>query len=97
MEEVLEYVVSLVFWTASVFFVVWNDERNLTQGEADRAWPKVSRLAAVVAFGPLCLPVHFWRTRRSFLGAFIGVSYVIDLAQLSWLLGEAIEKLSPGW
>ena len=90
----LEYVASLVFWTSTVFFVVWNDERTLTQEESARAWPKASRWAAVVAFGPLCLPVHFWRTRRSFLGVCIGVSYVIDLDLLGSILGEAIEKLS---
>jgi hypothetical protein len=90
-EEVLAYVASFVFWTASVFFVVWNDERNLTEEEGARAWPKASRLSAIVGFGPLCIPVHFWRTRRSFFGICIGFSYVIDLVGLSWLLGELIE------
>ena len=97
MEEVVEYVVSFAFWTASVFFVLWNDERNLTAEEEYRAWPTSSRWSAIVGFGPLCLPIHFWRTRRSFLGVCLGFAYAIDLAQISELVGWAIEKLTAGW
>ncbi|MEO6603614.1 MAG: hypothetical protein ABIQ16_27265 [Polyangiaceae bacterium] len=35
-----------------------------------------SFLAAVYAFGPLSLPVHFARTRRSLLGFALGVFWL---------------------
>ena len=54
--------------------IVRFDERRLAPQALERAWPPASFWMAVVVFGPLCLPVHFWRTRRSVLGVLMGVA-----------------------
>lgn len=87
----LTFVISLVVSTGGAFYVLWRDDRTLTAEQEERAWPETSRLAAVVAFGPLCLPVHFWRTRRSALGLALGFGYMILLTIASGLLGALIE------
>ncbi len=87
----LIFVLSLVVSTGGAFYVVWRDDRTLTPEQEYRAWPETSRLAAVVAFGPLCLPIHFWRTRRSALGLALGFGYMIAITIASGLLGALIE------
>ncbi|HEY0464954.1 MAG TPA: hypothetical protein VGC79_12120, partial [Polyangiaceae bacterium] len=42
-----------------------------------RAWTDASFLSAVVAFGPLALPVHFAKTRRSLTGFGLGVGLAV--------------------
>jgi len=71
--EVLSVIFSLFGSAALVFVIVWYDERRSSLERLDRAWPVSTRLVAVMAFGPLCLPVHFWRTRRTFLGVGLGL------------------------
>jgi hypothetical protein len=64
-----EIIVLLAFWlvtTAMMFAIVMGDERDLTAEELERAWPPASRAAAIVAFGPFALPVHFAKTRGDF-------------------------------
>ena len=75
MLDVLDYVASLIVSTAAAFAIVLLDERWLPPAELDRAWPPTSRASAIVAFGPLCLPVHFWRTRRSLAGVLWGLGW----------------------
>lgn len=45
------------------------DERRLDPPKLARAWPPASRTAAVLAFGPLAVVLHFARTRGSFQSA----------------------------
>ncbi len=54
----------------------WIVRRDLTRLDAlqlARAWPSVSFWMAIVAFGPLALPFHFTKTRRSLWGFCLGV------------------------
>ena len=53
--------------------IVRFDTRRLDADRLARAWPDTSFWIAVVAFGPLCIPVHFWKTRRSLLGLVLGL------------------------
>jgi hypothetical protein len=59
--------------------IVW-DERRLSAEQLARAWSPASHWAAVVVFSGLCLPVHFWRTRRSFRGVLLGLGWMLACA-----------------
>jgi hypothetical protein len=53
--------------------IVRRDLRRLPPERLQRAWPDSTLLGSVVAFGPLCLPVHFARTRSPMRGLLIGL------------------------
>ena len=73
MLDVLEVALSMLVGTVGTILIVAWDERRLGPEARDRAWPIATRLSAAFAFGPLALPVHFFRTRRSVLGTLLGV------------------------
>lgn len=72
MADVLDVILSMLVGTVgTILFVAW-DERRLPPDARERAWPISTRLSAALAFGPFCLPVHFFRTRRSLWGTLLG-------------------------
>ncbi|MFO0673151.1 MAG: hypothetical protein U0235_26630 [Polyangiaceae bacterium] len=77
MVDVLDVVFAMLIGSAGTYAVVHWDERRLPPDPLARAWPPSTKLAAAVAFGPLALPVHFWRTRRTLLGTLIGVGFTL--------------------
>ncbi len=81
MGEVLLFTLNLALGIAVPVMIVRWDVARLSGERLGRAWPDSSLWAATVAFGPLCLPVHFIRTRRSWLG--------VGLA-LAWLVGAIL-------
>ena len=99
--------VSVIVWYATVLpgvrTILVRDEARLRGVRASRAWPAVSRDAALFAIYNVgflfffVLPIHFWRTRRSILGVLIGVGWVVALvavvigAQLA--AAEAVDLL----
>jgi ribosomal protein L39E len=93
--EVLLFTVSFGLGIAVPSWIVRRDLTRL-QGEAlSRAWPDASLWAAVVMFGPLCLPVHFIKTRRNWRGVALGVAWLaaclllisLPVELLAWLFG----------
>jgi hypothetical protein len=91
MSEVLLLALSFVLNAALPYLIVRYDLKRLSADRLARAWPDASVLSAVYAFGPLCLPVHFTKTRRSWLGFGLG----LGVCALT-ILGQAliIEGLS---
>ena len=85
MSEVLLLVLSFGLNIALPYLVVRYDLKRLSPARLERAWPDASLLSAVYAFGPLCLPVHFARTRRTWLGFGLGL-----LACALTLLAQAL-------
>lgn len=63
MHDITELVLSWVVTTALTFAVIMLDERFMSPERLERAWPPTSRDAAIVAFGPLAILLHFMRTR----------------------------------
>jgi hypothetical protein len=89
--------------TALTFVVVRADERFMREERLERAWPPASRDAAIVAFGPLALPIHFARTRGHFrsvrgvlgipLGLIMGFAALVVVAFASQLVLEGFARL----
>jgi hypothetical protein len=75
--EVLLFSLSFALGIA-VPAVILDCDLVLLEGEAlARAWPDASLWAAVVTFGPFCLPIHFIRTRRSLAGIGWGAFWLV--------------------
>lgn len=65
--------------------LVRRDERRLDEARLERAWPPVTRDMVlglgVLLGGPIVVPfgvfVHYARTRRSLLGALLGLAFAV--------------------
>ncbi len=93
MSEVVLFVLGWMVSTAATFGIVVLDERTMGEAFLERAWPPVSRNAAIYFFGPLALLVHFVRTRRNVIGILLGCGAVAVVALVSELVGMALEAL----
>lgn len=93
MAEIASLLASWATTTAAIFALLAWDERRLDDAQRARAWPVASRRCAVVVMGLLCVPVHFWRTRRSALGLLLGVAWlaalVVLLSAAEWVVTAA--------
>jgi len=93
--EVLLYTVSFALGIAVPAFIVRRDLTRLEGERLARSWPDASLWAAVVMFGPLCVPIHFIRTRRSWLGLALAIAWLVGsllliglpVELLNWLFG----------
>jgi len=74
--EFVQLVVSWIVGVGGAVLVIVRDERRLTAGQRERAWPVASRNAAIYAFSPFCVFIHFVRTRRDARGAAIGLAWL---------------------
>jgi hypothetical protein len=93
MSEVLLLALSFVLNITLPYFIVRYDLKRLSEERLARAWPDASVLSAVYAFGPLCLPVHFARTRRSWLGFGLGLGVCALTVLGQALIVEALTRL----
>lgn len=99
MSEALIVALSLVLNAALPYWIVKRDLVRLDEERLARAWTEASFLSAVILFGPLSLPVHFTKTRRSLLGLGLGVglcvaafvAQALAVAASSFVLGVAQE------
>lgn len=95
MSEVLVIALGFVLNAALPYLIVKRDLQRLTAERLSRAWNEASFLSAVIVFGPLSVPVHFVKTRRSWTGLALGLGLAAGailcagLAEtcLSWVLG----------
>lgn len=77
--ELLVLLLSWIVTNLASFAIVILDERHLSSARLERAWPRSSRDAAIIAFGPLAVPVHFVRTRGSLSSVRGALGYVLGL------------------
>ncbi len=102
--EFVQVVSSMAASTAAVAGIVVLDEKRLHGAQLERAWPPVSRNAAIFGawlfgalYGCVLLVVHFTRTRMSALGIGLGVLaaallLTVDIGSMI-LAGAVIEWL----
>jgi hypothetical protein len=94
-----DVLVLLVQFFASIFVTAWIvrfDIARLPARLKERAWPDSSLWAAVVWFSPLCLLIHFLRTRRSLLGLLLGILWLLAAMLAVSGLAYLAELLSGG-
>ena len=94
MSETLIVTLSLVLNSLFPYLIVRRDLSRLSDERLARAWTEASFLAAVLAFGPLSLPVHFAKTRRTLFGLGLGLAFcalsVTAQGLLAALLGAVL-------
>lgn len=73
MLDLLNVIVSMSLQIALPYWVVRRDERNLTECGRARSFPDSTFWVAIVVFGPLSIPIHYLRTRRSVTGLMLGL------------------------
>ena len=59
------------------WWIVRRDLERLTPEQLDRSWNSASFWSAVVGFGFLCIPVHFAKVRRSWVGLLLGLGWML--------------------
>ena len=96
MAEVALVVLQLALNIAVPAWLVRWDMRRLAPGQLARTWNEASIWSAVVAFGPLCLPVHFIKARRSWLGLILGLLWMVGTVVLVGLVGWGAESALSG-
>jgi hypothetical protein len=97
MRDVTEIVVPWAILTLALFTLVDWDESRLREEALARAWPPASRTLALVYFGMLALPLHFWRTRRSAVGFLQGLGWAVLAFGLDWAASEGVDRLPESW
>jgi hypothetical protein len=91
---VVDLVLQFVLGIALTAWVVRRDMRRLPPERYARAWNVASFWSAIYAFGPLCIPVHFARTRRSVLGFLLGVLWTAGVLVAIGLVSDAVAWLT---
>jgi hypothetical protein len=80
--DVAQLVLQLALGILLPATVVRRDLRRLNADQLARTWNAASFWTAVVAFGPLCLPVHFAKARRSVTGLVLGMFWMMVVSVL---------------
>jgi hypothetical protein len=93
--EILVFALGLTLNAFLPYLIVRHDLRGLPPERLARAWTDASFLSAVVSFGPLALPVHFAKTRRSLAGFGLGVGLAV-LALAAQALAVALLSAALG-
>ena len=93
MGEISLFTLSFALGIAVPALIVRRDLARLRGEHLARAWPDTSLWSAVVVFGPLCVPIHFIRTRRSWTGLALGVFWLACTILLITLPVEALSRI----
>ncbi len=92
---IAEFVLQMALAVVLTIWIVRRDLRSAPPERLARAWNKASFWSAVGVFGPFCLPFHFFRTRRSVAGVFIGIAWAVGVLVAVELAGEALDAFGP--
>jgi hypothetical protein len=92
-----DFYFALVLWISNIalpYAITLRDRKRLSSDELARAWNAPSWACAVFFFGPLCLPAHFWVTRRTAKGLLYGSLWMLAVAAGEGLIGVAIDRVA---
>jgi len=92
--ELSDLLLSLVLGIVLTATLLRRDMRRAPRDRLARGWNEASFWSAVVAFGPLCIPVHFARTRRTVPGFVLGLLWAAGILLVTSLVGEAVGLLA---
>jgi hypothetical protein len=96
---VVDFLVQLVLGVFLTAKVVGRDMRRSSRERLARAWNPATFWSAIVAFGPLSIPVHFVRTRRSVGGFLLGAAWaagvLVVLGVASVVVGVIADTFWP--
>lgn len=87
MADIVQFSLQLVLGILLTWWVLRRDMQRLPPEQQERAWNDASFWVAVVVFNPICIPIHFTRTRRSLAGLALGIAWMA--AVLAVLIGAA--------
>jgi hypothetical protein len=73
MAEVFLVALGFVLNALLPYLIVKYDLQRLSGERLSRAWNPASFWCAMIVFGPLSIPVHFAKTRRSWWGLALGL------------------------
>lgn len=91
---VLDLLLQIVLGVVFTAWVIRRDMRRAPPVRRARSWNDASFWSAVVAFGPLSIPVHFIRTRRSFAGLVLGLAAMAAVFAALALVSAALDAVS---
>jgi hypothetical protein len=75
--EIAVFALQLALGIVVPWWIVRRDLRRLDEARLGRAWNDASLWMSLVMFGPLCLPFHFTKTRRSIWGLLLGLVWMV--------------------
>jgi hypothetical protein len=87
-------VVQIVLSVVVTAWIVRRDMARLSPVRRARTWNDASFWCAVVAFGPLCLPVHFVKSRRTLGGAALGIVWMVGATVAVSFVVSAVDWLA---
>jgi hypothetical protein len=88
--EVVALTLQIALSIALPALIVRWDMARLSAERLERAWNAASFWSSIVAFGPLCLPVHFVKTRRSITGFLLGAFWAALNVAVSAAVASAL-------
>jgi hypothetical protein len=92
MAEFYFTIVCSILNIALPYLITRADRRRLGAEQLARAWNGPSWACAVYFFGPLCLPAHFWVTRRTVVGFLQGAAWTVAVFGSEYAAGFALES-----
>ncbi len=93
---VVDLVLQLGLGIVLTAWVLRRDMRRLPEDAYARAWNDATFWSAVVVFGPLSIPVHFARTRRTLLGFLAGVLWAAAVLVAIGFVSDALFAIAGG-
>jgi hypothetical protein len=91
--EIALFCVQLALGIAIPWLIVRRDLASLDAERLDRAWNDASFWCAIVVFGPISLPFHFVKTRRSAFGVLLGITWMTLSIAAIGLVATTISKI----
>jgi ABC-type Co2+ transport system permease subunit len=93
-QELVQVIVSWAVTLPAVAVIIVRDERRLKGEALERCWPPQSRDAAIfglynLGVHPLCVLVHFARTRRGVQGILLGFAWLAAIVAVDVAAQEA--------